>query len=121
MRQKKEPNETVADEEAIGTEGRGGLFCRVQADGASRGSVRQHHVELRPGSCIRVSVGARRVRGKTVKKVARLLAFVDPITGKLVIRMGMYDISTSTKGHEDGPQIVDVSDAPVCDIDTPEE
>jgi hypothetical protein len=115
------PSEAIADEESVGETGRGGFVCRLQADGSSRSYSKQSHVELAPGSCFRVSVGASGKKRGLPKRVARLLAFVDPLTGHLVVRMGMYDITATTKGAEEGPQIVWTSDAPVCDIDTRED
>lgn len=113
--------ETIADEEEIGTEGRGNLWCRVQADGAARSYIKQNYIELQPGCCFRVSIGVRPRGGGRTEKVARVLAFIDPLTGNLVTRMGMFDISETKQGKEVGPQIVDVSDVPVCDLDSPDE
>lgn len=109
--------ESIADEESIGTEGRGGLFVRVQADGRSRRYQKQSNVEASPGCAVRVSVGLRGKTGRGIKRVARLLAFIDPLTGHLVVRMGMYDISKTKRGQEEGPQIVWNSDVPVIDTD----
>lgn len=53
--------------------------------------------------------------------MARILAFIDPITGKLVVRMGMWDVSRSTRGAEVGPQVVYESEAPVYEVDTRDE
>jgi hypothetical protein len=110
----------MRNEEDIGVEGEdgGGLFARVQVDGSSRRYERRATAGLAPGSAIRVSIGARKGRGKGLGRVARILAYIDPLTGNLVVRMGMYDITKNRRGSEVGPQVVFTSDTPVCGIDS---
>lgn len=105
------------DEEAIGSDGTSGIQWRVQGSGKASKYQRSGSVASGPGSVIRVSVGPSRGKSSGVRTVSRLLAFVDPLTGKLVVRMGMWDVSRSTKGHEVGPQVVWESDVPVCKVD----
>lgn len=114
MRQKRE----VRDEAAIGTKGSGPLQAHVQVDGKSRSFSTTCSADAAPGSTIRVSIRCGPNKGRRVGKVARVLAFIDPLTGKLIVRMGMFDVSRSTRGAEDGPQVVWDSDGPVCDVDT---
>lgn len=105
------------DEEAIGSDGTSGIQWRVQGNGAGSKYQRSGSVASSSGSVIRVSVGPSHGKKSGVRCVSRLLAFVDPLTGKLVVRMGMWDVSRSTKGHEVGPQVVWESDVPVCKVD----
>lgn len=107
----------LSDEERIGTKGEGRIAARVQADGQSRSFQQTSSVKAAPGSALRVSITARDGRSKRFGKTARILAFVDPLTGELVVRMGMWDVTRSTKGHEIGPQVVWRSDVPVCKVD----
>lgn len=117
--------QVIDDEDSIGiddTAGRG-IVCRVQCSGESRRVEKTASVSSVPGSAIRVSIGSgvgaygkRSQRNGLGKKVARLLAYVDPLTGKLVVRMGMYDISKHRKGVEVGPQVVWESDSPICKV-----
>lgn len=109
--------ETVDDEESVGTKGSGGLHCSVQVHGSQRRFSTRSSAKLAPGSIIRISVVASGKKGKALKRAARALVFVDSVTGELVIRMGMWDISSNTKGCEVGPQVVYRSDIPVVDID----
>lgn len=111
----------INDEESIGTKGEGDITCRVQADGDSRSFQTRSSVRAVPGSAIRVSIVPSRKRKSSFGRVARILAFVDPLTGKLVVRMGMWDVTRSTKGCEIGPQVVWESDVPVCKVDGAED
>lgn len=105
------------DEEAIGSEGSGSLLCRVQVNGKRQRFQKQISADLSPGSTIRVSVGIGGTRIRGDAKVARILAFVDPISGKLVVRMGMFNIKKNTRGHEEDQQLVYTSDEPVVKLD----
>lgn len=105
------------DEEGIGVEGEGSLVCRTQVSGKTRRFQRQIQADLSPGSTVRVSVGVSGTRVRGDAKVARILAFVDPLTGKLIIRMGMYNIKKNTVGHEEDQQLVYESDVPVVKLD----
>ena len=107
----------LADEESIGVNGRGSLYCVVKCDGPKSSYSKKSAVELRPGSVIRVSIGVAGKHPNKPKKTARMICFVDPFTGKLVTRMGVYDISKSRSGREDSMQIVETSDLPVVSID----
>lgn len=109
-------DEEEDQEEDVGTDGRGQLVCRTQVHGSSHKFSKQTAAELSPGTVIRVSLGVRNVRGKGPKVVARMLAFVHPETGKLVVRMGMYDISKENRGKPFGPQVVHESDTPVYEV-----
>ena len=109
--------ETVDDEESIGSKGSGSLTASVQVHGSQRRFSTRASAKLAPGSVIRVSITAGGLRAKKIKRAARILAFVDSVTGELVVRMGMYDISRNTKGCEDGPQVVWRSEIPVVDIE----
>lgn len=104
-------------EDEIGQTGRGGLVCRTAVRGKNQSYFKQSSAELAPGSTIRVSVGANGRRSKNPKMVARILAFVHPTTGKLVVRMGMFDIAKSSHGRQSGPQVVWESDVPVYEVE----
>lgn len=41
---------------------------------------------------------------------ARMLAYVDPATGKAMVRLGMYSSPGGKQGHETGQQLVWESD-----------
>lgn len=109
--------ETVDDEESVGSRGSGSLTANVQVHGSQRRFSTRSSAKLAPGSVIRVSVVAGGARAKAPKRAARMLAFIDSVTGELVVRMGMWDTSRSTKGSEVGPQIVWRSEVPVVKID----
>lgn len=108
--------ETVDDEESVGSKGSGNLSATVQVHGSQRRFSTRASAKLAPGSVIRVSVVASGKTSKGNRRAARLLAFVDSVTGDLVVRMGMWDTSRSTKGSEVGPQIVWRSEVPVVKI-----
>lgn len=105
------------DEEAIGTDGIRGLQWRVQASGRVKKTERSGSVDGAPGSVIRVAIGPSNGKRQGVRQVARILAFIDPLNGKLVVRMGMWNVSRSTKGYEEGPQVVWESDTPIVKVD----
>jgi len=107
----------VDDEESIGAEGRSGIRWRVQVDGDRERYERSGAVPARPGYSIRFSLGPAQGRRDGIRKVVRAIAYVDPITGKLVIRMGQWDVSKGTKGEEESQQVVFESDVPICKID----
>ena len=109
--------ETVDDEESVGSRGDGSLTASVQVHGSQRRFSTRSSAKLAPGSVIRVSVVASKKGSKGNRRAARLLAFIDSVTGELVVRMGMWDTSRSTKGSEVGPQVVWRSEVPVVKID----
>lgn len=110
--------ETVDDEESVGTKGSGNLTATVQVHGSKRRFSNRASAKLEAGSVIRVSIVFGGKGSKTVKRAARILAFVDSVTGEGVVRMGMWDTSRSTKGSEVGPQVVWRSEVPVVKIDS---
>lgn len=86
------------------------LSCRIHVDAGDRPFQRSASCAAVVGNAIRLvlSFGGTGV-------AARLLAYVDPLTGKAVIRMGMFDISDNNRGHEIGDQIVWDSDEPIIE------
>lgn len=87
------------------------LRCKISVDGRLRRS-HQASCPTGLGHCIRASVMFDSPDGKTIPFSARLLAYVDPATGKAVCRLGMFDISKPGKGKEVGQQLVWESDEP---------
>lgn len=100
------------DEESIGIDspdGGDGITCRVGTTTSTGGRSRTARIHAEPGNAIRVSVafqGANK-RNKS-QESARILAFIDPITGAGVVRMGLYK-----NGKEEGKQIVWQTDFPI--------
>lgn len=86
------------------------LQCRVSVAGG-RSYTKTVAMAAAPGHALRVSVTAR-----GLKHSARILAFVDPMTGKLVIRMGMFVTDKNGRGNEENEQIIWDSDKPVYTV-----
>jgi len=74
----------------------------------STGKARQ----LSAHSSAHVSVGFVDENGKPLLIHARVLAYVDPATGKAVVRLGMFDTSKANRGTEIGKQLIWESDEP---------
>ncbi len=88
-----------------------GIKCRVHVTSAGGAANRTVRIGALPGNAVRVSISFG--RSSKAKASARVLVFVDPLTGKGVVRMGMYDTSKSTSGRETGKQLVWETDTPV--------
>lgn len=86
---------SVTNEEDIGIDspdGGDGLSCRVSTTTPTGARRRHTQINAEPGNFIRVAVNFKgNGGGKKGGKTARILAYVDPLTGKGVIRLGLYD------------------------------
>lgn len=104
-----------SDEDSIGIESADGgrdLVCRVYVGGSEgRSFSRAVSTSGKPGRTIRCTL---RLAG--YPHTARLLAYVDPMTGQLVVRMGMLKKDKKGRTSEEDEQIVWTSDAPVYSI-----
>lgn len=92
-------------------DGGAGITCNVRANSNTRRIQRSTRASAEPGSTIRVSISFNSERGG--KNSARILAYIDPITGKGIVRMGMFDTSSSAIGKEVGKQLVWETERPV--------
>lgn len=102
----------MIDEDGIGSESPDGgtdIVARV-AVGGKRNYTRTITAKAIPGSAIRLTL-----HFGGLKHSARILAFVDPMTGKAVIRMGMLE-RKGGKVSEADQQIVWDSDGPIYSI-----
>ena len=104
----------IDDEESLGVDspdGGDGIECQVRATRAGVGVRRHVRMGANPGNAIRVSIHFG--GGGNSKNSARILVFVDPLTGKGIVRMGMFDLSKNRRGKEIGKQLVWETDTPV--------
>lgn len=95
---------------------RPGLTIRV---GVSSARVFQKVVGCRgaPGDSVKATICFRGLDGKFIPERARILAFIDPLTGKAVVRMGMVKNDDETgSGQEVDSQVVWNSDVPVYQL-----
>lgn len=85
------------------------LSIRVAIDGDTKRLYRMGCVGGL-GHAIRASIVFNGRDGKPMELSARLLAFIDPSTGKANVRLGMFDTSKGPRGTEVGQQLVWESD-----------
>lgn len=102
----------IPDEESIGVDSPDqgtGISCRVSTTTNSGSRRRDTRIQSEPGNFLRCSVGFKSVgKSKKSEAEARVLVFVDPLTGNGTIRIGLWK-----DGKEYERQIVYETDIPV--------
>ena len=102
---------TLEDEENVGVDRVDGsdIAVRIAVSGRRRRFEKRVEVAAQPGCAIRLSLNF-----PGCDSAFRVLAYVDPQTGKAVVRSGEFRVSdTDKRGHEVGTQLVWESDVTI--------